>query len=80
MQQFINIESFVTHYKLGLLHEEKFTCMEETGQDALEMAKKENEEEKESPEDEEAVNPLISFTQGVWGSPVSLRAPVIFDG
>ncbi len=54
--------------------------MEETGQDALEMAKEEDEEEKESPEDEKAVNTLISFTQGVWGSPVSLRAPVITDG
>ena len=51
--------------------------MEEARQDALEMAKEEDEEKKESPEDEETINTLAQFHyQGVWGSPVSLRAPV----
>jgi hypothetical protein len=51
--------------------------MEEARQDALEMAKEEDEETKESAEDEKALNRLIHFlNQGVWGSPVSLRAPV----
>ena len=41
------------------------------------MAQEEDETEKEGPEAEEEVGTPLGPTQGVWGSLVSLRAPVM---
>ena len=61
----------------SLTDEEELKGLEETRQAALEMAQEEDEKAEESPEAPQEVGPSASKQLGVWGSLVSLRAPVM---
>ena len=61
----------------SLTDEEELEGLEEAREAALEVAQEEDEKAKESPEAPEEVGTLREQTLGVWGSLVSLRAPVM---
>ncbi len=61
----------------SLTDEEELEGLEETRQTALEVAQEEDEKAEESPEAPEEVGSCACNHLGVWGSLVSLRAPVM---
>ncbi len=61
----------------SLTDEEELKGLEEARQAALEMAQEEDEKAEESPEAPQEVGLSASDQLGVWGSLVSLRAPVM---